>query len=95
MRGPFDACFLGFSLDQKEQGKGLMYEALQVAITHMFDIEKLHRIMANYRPENIRSANLLKRLGFEEEGRARRYLKINGQWTDHVLTACINWDESS
>ena len=94
VRGPFNACFLGFSIDQQEQGKGLMREALQAAITHMFDIEKLHRIMANYRPENTRSANLLKGLGFEEEGRARHYLKINGRWADHILTARINNDEN-
>ncbi|MCD8476266.1 MAG: 30S ribosomal protein S5 alanine N-acetyltransferase, partial [Shewanella fodinae] len=36
---------------------------------------------------NLRSANLLQRLGFEREGIARRYLKINGQWQDHILTA--------
>ena len=90
MRGAFNACYLGFSLDQKAQGKGLMREALQLAITHMFEVEQLHRIMANYRPENTRSGSLLKRLGFEEEGCARAYLKINGQWADHILTALIN-----
>ena len=90
MRGAFNACYLGFSLDQKAQGKGLMREALQLAIKHMFEVEQLHRIMANYRPENTRSGSVLKRLGFEEEGRARAYLKINGQWADHILTALIN-----
>ncbi|MNL86782.1 ribosomal-protein-S5-alanine N-acetyltransferase [compost metagenome] len=46
--------------------------------------------MANYIPENERSGALLKRLGFEVEGLARDYLKINGAWRDHVLTARIN-----
>jgi ribosomal-protein-alanine N-acetyltransferase len=41
-------------------------------------------------PENERSANLLKTLGFEREGYAKRYLLINGQWEDHVLSALIN-----
>lgn len=90
IRGPFNACFLGFSLDQNEQGKGIMQEALETAIEYMFANQKLHRIMANYIPENHRSGNLLKRLRFEEEGRARKYLKINGQWADHILTARIN-----
>lgn len=67
-----------------------MFEALQVAIKYMLSEVGLHRIMANHMPHNERSAKLLKRLGFEVEGLARSYLKINGVWQDHVLTARIN-----
>jgi ribosomal-protein-alanine N-acetyltransferase len=90
VRGPFQACYLGFSVDGEEEGRGLMYAALQVSIDHVFRELKLHRIMANHRPENTRSETLLARLGFSKEGLARRYLKINGDWADHVLTARIN-----
>ena len=90
VRGPFQACHLGFSLAQRHQGKGYMVEALQAAIAHAFHAMQLHRIMANYQPGNDRSAALLQRLGFEREGLARRYLKINGHWADHVLTSLIN-----
>ena len=48
--------------------------------------------MANYMPDNLRSAALLKRLGFEVEGLAKNYLYINGQWRDHVLTSLTNAD---
>jgi len=41
-------------------------------------------------PKNTRSANLLKTLGFEQEGYAKNYLLINGRWEDHVLNALIN-----
>lgn len=51
---------------------------------------KLNRIMANYLPDNQRSAGLLARLGFAQEGLAKRYLKINGHWRDHVLTAKLS-----
>lgn len=90
VRGAFQACHLGYALDESAQGQGLMCEALQAAIAHVFGPLKLHRIMANYRPENTRSERLLKRLGFEREGEARAYLKINGTWADHVLTSLIN-----
>lgn len=90
VRGPFQACHLGFSIAASMQGKGLMYEALEQALKFVFDTYALHRVMANYRPENIRSGKLLQRLGFETEGTARAYLKINGNWADHILTACIN-----
>lgn len=90
VRGPFQACHLGFSLAKRFEGQGLMREALTSAITYIFDEVGLHRIMANFRPENIRSERLLKRLGFEREGMARSYLRINGVWADHVLTSLIN-----
>lgn len=90
MRGPFQAAYLGFSVDASEEGKGLMRVSLEAAIQFAFNEMGLHRIMANYRPENRRSAVLLNRLGFEQEGTARRYLKINGAWADHILTAKIN-----
>lgn len=90
VRGPFQACHLGFSIAANAQGQGLMYEALARAIEYVFGAYGLHRVMANYRPENVRSGQLVKRLGFEIEGTARAYLKINGSWADHVLTSRIN-----
>lgn len=87
MRGVFQACFLGYSIHYKYQGRGIMFEALTAAVEFMFDTFKLHRIMANYMPRNERSGRLLKKLGFKVEGYALDYLKINGQWEDHILTA--------
>lgn len=90
VRGPFQACYLGFSIAQAAQGQGLMHEALSTAIDFIFNAYRLNRIMANYRPENRRCGTLLARLGFEIEGKARAYLKINGLWEDHLLTSRIN-----
>lgn len=89
-RGAFQACYLGYSLDYTRQGRGLMQEALHLAIRFAFDDLSLHRIMANYRPENIRSAKTLCALGFVTEGVAKNYLYIDGAWRDHVLTALTN-----
>ncbi|MBE9215965.1 GNAT family N-acetyltransferase [Plectonema cf. radiosum LEGE 06105] len=83
-------CTVGYSLAEKEQGKGYMTEALQASIDYVFNELKMHRIMANYMPHNQSSGNLLKRLGFVVEGYARDYLLINGQWQDHILTSLIN-----
>jgi len=81
---------LGFSIARRFEGKGLMREALIAATNFMFEREGLHRIMANFRPENIRSERLLTSIGFRREGFARSYLQINGRWADHVLTSMIN-----
>ncbi|MEN9865411.1 MAG: hypothetical protein RL748_1001 [Pseudomonadota bacterium] len=89
VRGIFQACHLGYSIAAAYQGQGLMQEALRAAIDYMFEQADLHRIMANYLPHNQRSGRLLERLGFEREGLAKKYLKINGVWQDHVLTALV------
>ncbi len=90
VRGAFHACHLGYRLDHAAEGKGLMAEALRAAIGHAFEVMRLHRVMANYQPDNERSERLLARLGFVVEGYARDYLHIGGAWRDHVLTALTN-----
>jgi [ribosomal protein S5]-alanine N-acetyltransferase len=89
-RGPFCNAILGYQLDEAEQGKGLMSEALAAGIRYMFDEQKLHRIGANYMPHNVRSGRLLAKLGFRIEGYAKDYLFIDGAWRDHILTALTN-----
>ena len=86
-RGLFQACYLGYKIDHAYEGKGLMFEALRETIRFAFEDLRLHRIMANYMPINMRSAKLLNRLGFVIEGFAKNYLLINNKWEDHVLTA--------
>jgi len=81
---------LGYSLGADYQGQGYMHEAAQTLIDYGFDKLNLHRIVAAYMPHNQRSANVLARLGFEEEGRARGYLFINGDWQDHIVTSRLN-----
>lgn len=89
VRGAFQACYLGYSIDQKQQGKGLMFEALSITIPFVFAELGLHRIMANYMPANKKSGQLLQRLGFEREGYAKDYLKISGVWQDYILMSRI------
>lgn len=89
-RGPFQACHLGYSLAAHAQGRGIMTQALQAGIHFMFAEQKLHRVMASYIPHNVKSEQVLQRLGFKREGYAASYLKIAGKWQDHVLTSLIN-----
>lgn len=88
--GPFQACNLGYSISEAYQGKGIMRQILNVLVTQVFEQLNLHRIMANYMPSNRRSGHLLKRLGFEQEGLAKSYLKIAGRWQDHILMSKLN-----
>ncbi len=88
--GYFRACHLGFALDERWQGRGVMREALEASIAYVFDELGLHRVMANHLPTNERSAKVLRAMGFVPEGYARDYLFIRGAWRDHVLTALTN-----
>jgi ribosomal-protein-alanine N-acetyltransferase len=90
VRGPLQACFLGYHVAASKQGLGLGTEAVRAAIAWAFDQLGLHRICANYEPANERSGKLLRRLGFTIEGYARDYLFLDGRWRDHILTSLIN-----
>ncbi len=49
----------------------------------------LHRLEAACIPENDASHKLLLKAGFTLEGRAQAYLKINGEWRDHLLFGLV------
>jgi ribosomal-protein-alanine N-acetyltransferase len=90
--GAWHCATLGYRLDHRVEGKGVMTEAVAVATKYMFEEQGFHRIQANYRPTNERSGKVLRRLGFAVEGYARDYLFIDGAWRDHVLTSLTNPD---
>jgi ribosomal-protein-alanine N-acetyltransferase len=89
IRGVFQACNLGYSLRESEQGKGIMNEVLSAGLEYIHKELHIDRIQASYMPRNAKSAAVLKKLGFDKEGIARDYLKINGRWEDHILTALV------
>ena len=90
VKGPFQACNLGYAVAKTREGHGIMTAVVKKGIEIMFKEYGLHRIMANYMPGNARSARLLERCGFVREGYAKAYLKIAGRWEDHVLTSLVN-----
>lgn len=90
IRGAFLSCHLGYKMDQRELNKGYMTEATRRAIAYAFDELKLHRVEANIMPRNQPSRRVVEKLGFEEEGMARKYLKINGVWEDHIHYVIFN-----
>jgi ribosomal-protein-alanine N-acetyltransferase len=88
--GIFLSCFTGYKLDKEEQGKGYMTEALKEVVRIAFEEYGLHRIEANIMPRNKASQKVVKKLGFKKEGKARKYLKINGIWEDHIHYVLLN-----
>lgn len=90
VRGAFQSCHLGYKLDKDEVNKGYITEAIRKGIEVMFNEFGLHRIEANIMPKNMRSLRVVEKLGFYNEGLAFKYLKINGQWEDHIHMVLLN-----
>ncbi|MGM9971332.1 MAG: GNAT family N-acetyltransferase [Anaeroplasmataceae bacterium] len=82
--GSFSSCFLSFRLDKDEVRNGYMTEAIKKGIEIAFTDLGLHRIEANIMPNNKPAIDLVSKLGFYNEGLAKKYLKIHGKWEDHI-----------
>ena len=88
-RGVTQSCALGYWIGERFARQGYMFDAVRALIPFIFSTLGLHRIEAACLPANQPSRNLLTKAGFREEGLARRYLLINGDWKDHVLFALL------
>lgn len=89
-RGPLQSAMIGYVIDRKHNGKGFATEAIGLAVEYAFKELALHRIEAGVMPHNEPSIRVLEKAGFEREGLARKNVKINGKWQDHVVMAIIN-----
>jgi ribosomal-protein-alanine N-acetyltransferase len=91
-RGVAQSGSIGYWMGKPHARKGHMSEAIQLTLDFAFDTLGLHRVEAACLPSNVPSRNLLLKSGFIQEGFARRYLRINGTWQDHVSFAILRTD---
>ena len=89
-RGVTQCCALGYWVGERFARQGYMFDAVRALVPFIFKTLGLHRIEAACLPSNDPSKSLLAKAGFREEGLARRYLQINGEWQDHVLFALLS-----
>ena len=87
VRGAFQSANVGYWVDVRLAGRGIMPQALALAVDHCFDKVGLHRIEANVRPENAPSRRVVEKLGFRKEGLHPRLLFIDEDWRDHLCFA--------
>lgn len=88
--GAFKSTYLGYYGVKQFAGLGVMQQGMRLVIEHAFSNMGLHRLEANIQPKNIKSINLVKKLGFIKEGFSSKYLYINDQWCDHERWAILN-----
>jgi len=85
--GAARAATLGYWIGAPYTRRGYGAAAITALAAHAVDTIGLNRIEAACQPDNVASEALLLRCGFAREGRARDYLRINGEWRDHDLYA--------
>ena len=90
VRGPFLSCSVGYWVGQSANGRGLATAALREMLGVAFTRLGLHRVQAETLAHNIGSQRVLERNGFERIGMAPAYLRIAGQWQDHILFQLLN-----
>ncbi len=93
-RGVAQTATLGYWIGAAHARQGYVTEALGAVLEYAFQHLGLHRVEAACLPGNEASRRLLFKCGFQEEGYAREYLRINGSWQDHQLFAILR-DEFS
>ena len=88
-RGVSQSCSVGYWIGKRYARSGYMTEGLHCVLSHCFKTVGLNRGEAACMPDNGASKALLIRCGFQREGYAKKYLKINGVWRDHLLFAIL------
>lgn len=83
---------VGYWVDQRWAGRGLVPTAVALAVDYCFDVMRLHRLEVAIRPENANSLRVVEKLGFRPEGLRPRFLHIDGEWRDHLVFA-LNAEE--
>ncbi len=87
VRGSAQFASIGYWIDQRFAGRGVMPRAVALAIDFCFTTARLHRVEIAIRPENTNSLRVVEKLGIREVGYAPRYLHIDGAWRDHRIYA--------
>lgn len=91
-RLPFSSGFIGYSIDERNSGRGIGTEAVKLVTKFAFEKVALHRIEAYVSPRNGGSIVVLERAGYKQEGLLRKLLYINGVWEDHYMYAMVEDD---
>ena len=91
-RGVAMSCSLGYWIGAPHARRGHTSAGVRRLARFAFDDLGLHRVEAACQPDNEPSRTLLAKVGFTHEGLARSYLKIDGDWRDHLLFGLVAGD---
>ena len=90
VRGVFNSAYASWYVNVEFAGQGFGTEGVAALLDIAFAEPAglgLHRVQANVIPANAPSIRLAEKVGFRREGLAQRYLRIAGEWQDHIMYA--------
>ncbi|GGN95185.1 GNAT family N-acetyltransferase [Haloarcula pellucida] len=76
---------LGGWVVPEESGQGFATAAARLSVEYGFDELNLHKVYARVFDYNEASKRLLRKVGFEEEGRVREHFYVDGEYVDAVF----------
>lgn len=85
VRGPAQSAHLGYWVAESVNGRGVATRAVTLMLEIAFGELELHQVLAGTLLHNTGSQRVLERNGFGRIGVARSYVKIAGEWQDHIL----------
>ena len=98
VRGAFENAVASWCVHSDFTRQGLCTEGVMGILDMAFAAPPLglglHRVQANVIPTNLASVRVAEKAGFRREGLGRNYLKINGEWRDHVFFAKLSGEHS-
>jgi len=80
---------IGYQLNSKYQGQGLMQEAVTAILDYGFKTIKLHSVEANVNPENLASIKLLERNNFVREAYHKENYYFDGKFLDSAIYSLL------
>lgn len=89
-RGDFEQCCIGYKIDEEYRHMGYGRRMLELALKIITVDYGIHRVEAYILPANTPSVRLAGQCGFEPEGIAKGYVRMHGEWTDHVRYVYIS-----
>ncbi|MCW2999021.1 MAG: family N-acetyltransferase [Solirubrobacterales bacterium] len=87
VRGAWQNATIGYWISEDAGGYGHATVAVGLVTGFAFEQAGLHRVQPAIMPRNVRSRRVVEKNGFRHEGRAERYLQIDGVWEDHDIFA--------
>ena len=80
---------IGYMLHPAYQRKGVVQEALTMALDYAFNTMHVHSIEANVNKDNVASMKLLEKNNFVKEAHFRENYYYNGQFLDSVIYSLL------
>ena len=80
---------IGITISPLEQKKGYAKEAMSAILHFLFSLDNFHRVTETVDAENIASIQLLKSMGFRQEGHFIENIFFKGKWGSEYQFAML------